>query len=146
MFHVVKVVATCGLAMVLCGCGGGGGPKLARAGGVVTYQGEPLEGASVIFTPQEGPVATGTTDAQGRFQLNTHGEPGAVVDTHSVSISAYEPVNPDAVSTDPDTEGEVVGEMKSRIPEKYGNPTSSGLSAIVSENAASNDFSFDLTN
>src|SRR5947209_14430231 len=47
-------------------------PKVVRAGGVVRYQGKPLEGAQVTFTHTTSTIsALGHTDAEGRFTLTT---------------------------------------------------------------------------
>lgn len=145
MFRVMYTFAICGLLAVLSGCGGADGPKLVRATGVVNHNGAPLSGANVIFSPEQGPVATGTTDAQGRFELNTSGVPGAVLGPHTVAISAYDAASPGETSSDPETAGEVTVTAKSLIPEKYGNPISSGLTATVDSDASKNDFTFDLT-
>lgn len=65
--------------------------------GTVMLDGQPLAGAFVIFAPVEPSpgslrVATGMTDANGRFTLRTNYEPrwtgmGAVPGTHRVTIS-----------------------------------------------------------
>jgi len=40
------------------------------ASGTVTHNGQPVEGATVVFSPEgEGRAASGLTDASGRFQL-----------------------------------------------------------------------------
>lgn len=58
------------------GCGVGG-PRTSPATGTVLYNGEPLEGATVLFSRGQGDLASGemslsVTDAQGRFELSTH--------------------------------------------------------------------------
>lgn len=84
------------LALLLCaalpfcpGCGADG-PQLVPAGGTVTYQSEPIEGATVLFMSEGGPPATGQTDAEGHFTFNTRGAPGAFVGPGRVSITAIE--------------------------------------------------------
>ncbi len=58
------------LGVVISGCGGGSDtPPLGRVTGKVTLGGEPLVGVIVMFKPQEGRAATGTTDAEGRYTL-----------------------------------------------------------------------------
>jgi len=54
---------------LLTGCGGG----LPSVTGVVTMDGQPLEGAVVMFTPAgtAGQVATGVTDSSGKFSMGT---------------------------------------------------------------------------
>ena len=55
-----------------CGCGSNL-PKTVKVNGKVTLDGEPLQGASVQFMPQEasGHPAFGTTDEGGNFKLTT---------------------------------------------------------------------------
>lgn len=116
----------------------------------MTYQGQPLAGASVVFQPESGPIAIATTDAQGKFELSTQGQPGAVTGQHTVTVTAFEetgktivPEEGAATVIDQPTEGEQI-ERKSLIPEKFGKASTSGLTATVTKNAADNQFEFDL--
>jgi hypothetical protein len=72
------------------------GPGLQLVTGRVTLDGEPVEGAKVIFIPSrlrndEGfiePVSTGLTDVDGRFSLTTSdGKRGATSGLHRVLVS-----------------------------------------------------------
>jgi hypothetical protein len=114
------------------------GLDLAPVSGVVTYQGAPVEKAGVIFVPDRGPFAMGTTDAQGRFTLRTANREGALVGTHRVAISKSQ-----TIST------QVPGELLPRystkysLPAKYASPTTSELTATVSDEE--NEFKFELT-
>jgi len=59
-------VVFCAVGLVLSGCGPKG-PELAPVEGVVTLDGQPLEGATVLFHAEGGGrPSTGTTDANGR--------------------------------------------------------------------------------
>ena len=60
-------------ALLLAGVTGcGASSDLAKVSGVVTYKGQPVEGAVVAFHCNTASVpATGTTDASGRFTLTT---------------------------------------------------------------------------
>lgn len=82
--------------------------------GTITMDGKPLEGASVKFQPKGGgAMSFGKTDAQGRYQLETiHGDPGAMVATHKVSVFKS------SGSVDTSTE-EVQPQVKQLIPERY---------------------------
>ncbi len=143
MTRRVKAIGA-GLLMLLfvVGCGSSDAPSLAEAGGTIKYNGKPLAGANVVFTPDSGPVAVGTTDDQGRFVLSTHGQPGAAIGNHKVSITAYEA----SATKESDVEEAESGDrqVKSLIPEKYANYRTSGLTKTVSENAAENDFPIEL--
>lgn len=91
-----KYLAACALLACL-GCGDY--PyDLAPVSGVVTLYGKPLQNATVSFEPIGGqgkpivgPGSMGTTDDDGRYQLQTFKkESGAVVGTHTVRISTFQ--------------------------------------------------------
>ena len=83
----------CLLIVLAVGCSDGQF-QLAPISGTVTFDGEPLVGAEVVFAPVEnkdvievGPASVGYTDDQGRFNLKTvKGRQGAVVTNHRVSV------------------------------------------------------------
>lgn len=136
-------IATAVALATIVGCGGEF--PIAPVAGVVTLDGEPLPEASVYFQPQRrgddpivGPASQGVTDSEGRFTLSTvHGQAGAVVGRHSVSVSTYssrlvDPKNSDRI--------EVVS--PERVPPKYRVPGQ--LTFEVPAGGAS-EANFDLT-
>jgi hypothetical protein len=142
-----------GCVGLMSGCGSDGN-QLARATGQVNYKGKPLQGASVKFYPEGGgPMAIGTTDDSGRFTLTTNGRAGAPVGNHKVSITKMSagaaaaavsaPTPEDMMKMQKANMGKPTG-PKSEIPETYGSPESSRLTADVSTSASQNDFLFDL--
>src|SRR5204863_5840229 len=74
--RTVVMAALCLLA--LTGCGGTkSGPVTVEVTGTVTLNETPVEGASVLFSPEIGSddrrlASQATTDAEGRFKLTTH--------------------------------------------------------------------------
>jgi hypothetical protein len=118
----------CLLALAVGGCGGRNDPnrpELLEVSGTVTWNGKPLEGAVVVFEPQQGALSTGGTDAAGRFTLRySRNLKGAVVGQHTVRISKFE--------------GEAGPET---IPGKYNE--NSALTCEVTP-VGNNDFTFDL--
>lgn len=138
-----------GLGLLLCvsslltGCGGSGGPKVVPAKGVVTFKGSPIGKIAVVFMPIDGKgqIAEGTTDASGKFELQTR-EPGdgAMVGEYKVSFKFVSDVIPDM----PGFAGGKQAEP-SPIPLKYADDTKSGFTATVDANASKNDYKFDLT-
>ena len=69
--------------------------------GVITVDGKPLEGATVMFVPQNAKnsvgrklqIAHGVTDGDGRYQLSRPGGAiGAAVGKHSVMVSKIDPI------------------------------------------------------
>jgi hypothetical protein len=157
----MRTILGCCVAMALCvfsGCGPSG-PELAPATGVVKYKGAPLEGASVSFWAEKAAnAASGVTDAEGKFTLTTNGEPGAPLGKGQISISkktggqikmTAEEMKTKMQSKGPsfmtDMYKEAKDEVKSLIPERYANYSSSGLTAEVKKGAANDLGTFELT-
>lgn len=68
----------------LTGCG----IKLVPVQGVVTLDGKPLEGATVIFTSPDGKTnGSGMTDATGAFSITTADKLGAAPGTYKVCVT-----------------------------------------------------------
>jgi hypothetical protein len=153
------------VAVVLAGVGCGadphveGRPETVAVTGKVTYNGTPVEGASVTFHAQQAAGAPGQgeaahsafgrTDSNGEFQLRTF-EPGdgAVPGEYRVSISKYEAAA-DTGATDeenyvPPEEGEPLPTPESLLPVEYSNPQTSELTANVTREGE-NHFPFELT-
>lgn len=143
--------ALAGACLALVGCGANSGiDGLVTVAGTVTYEGKPIEGASVIFGPEgDGRSASGITDPSGRFQLTTlKPNDGALPGKYKVAVSKVEVEN--AMSADEAREWfeknggpPPGGNIKNRLPEKYKDMESSELSAEVNQDA-NNDFTFDL--
>ena len=118
-------------AAAVGGCGNNS--KMAAVSGSVTYRGQPLANAQVNFAPVAGgAIATGQTDASGKFQLGTMSiNDGALVGKHKVSVVARGPNRPLRP-------GEVGSGMPGDtapgdplIPVKFFDPQSSGLEREV---------------
>lgn len=66
------------------------GPQLFPVTGSVTYNGEPVEGATLVFVPQDHSYsAVATSDAGGKFRVRTHQanpDDGAAVGNYKVAI------------------------------------------------------------
>jgi hypothetical protein len=79
------------LVAALAGCGGKG---ITPVRGVVTLEGQPVAGATVLFMPEdenEGHPATGFTSSDGTFQLMTYkANDGALPGTYHVLIRKTE--------------------------------------------------------
>jgi len=153
------------LALFVAGCGDS--LNLKPATGTVTYQGKPLDGASVTFLSSEGKTASGATDSDGKFTIYTDGKPGALVGKHSVGIiksastvsvptgSASTTGAPPGKTPPPGAGAADMVKMaqqtgrgesltKPLIPVKYGTPQGSGLTADVTADGAKNVFDFTL--
>lgn len=127
---------------VLMGCGGGGDPDrpaTTPTTGVVTYNGDPVEGATVTFKPgAEGKAAFGKTDAEGKFSITTfEGGDGAIPGSYTIAVTKMEVVESNAVSMDDPNYDPTIEEPepKSLLPTKYADAANSGLTATVGTEA-----------
>ncbi len=145
----LAVIALSLVSMVGCGSE----ISTAPASGVVLYNGQPLREANVVFAPEQGgPTSVALTGPDGKFTLSMNSGRGALIGKHGVAIQASERYRIDGKPmTDADrqasqTESEVKSpfRVRSKIPETYGNPESSGLSAEV-ESGGENNFKFELS-
>lgn len=95
---------------MLTGCSDDG-PELAPVEGTVLLDGKPLEGATVLFTPNAGGrPAGGLTDADGHYALVfTQQRAGALPGEHTVRVSTFREADPDS-----DREG-----VREQVPAKY---------------------------
>ena len=122
--------------VLLSGCGPAK-PATVPVTGAVNLDGNPLEGASVTFTPTEGGrLTTGKTGASGNFTLMTfEAGDGALVGSHKVGVSKMEITSdvqgdplagPGSMLSGPPAAG---GNKppKSLIPKKYSNRRPLGL-------------------
>jgi hypothetical protein len=145
------------LTVLGAGCGGPERPNMAPVSGVVSFQGQPLAGAQVSFHNDKSPrVASGVTDAQGKFTLTTF-DPGdgAIIGEHRVSIAKLQGASElsSASAADPTAaygsgmaaaaSGKMSTLQKNELPAKFANPTSSGLTVTVTKEGP-NEFPFDI--
>jgi len=123
------------VALLACGCGDSG-PQMAPVSGVVTVDGAPVANAAVMFVPEAGGrPATGLTDAEGKFSLETM-EPGdgALVGKHKVTVTG---VKTTGIQATEDGLSGAVDPSQIReewfVPQKYSKPDTSGLTQDVTD-------------
>jgi hypothetical protein len=123
----------------LSGCKGPKIEGLVSVRGTVTFNGEPLEGATIGFTPKEfkpgDRLGTGKTDLQGRFELRTIGELGVLPGEYIVVVIKNEVV---PGRQDSPTGRPAPSEIRSLIPTRYGDPRTSDLNVIVDQSGHRN--------
>jgi len=119
--------------------------------GTITYKGQPVEGANVMFTPVDnksgGSPAVGITDKEGHYVLQTlQGKPGAgtTPGEYIVTVSKSESVPTGEKVTTPEGKTQEVVKSRDVLPQKYKSPTASPLRATVKD-GQENKFDFDLT-
>jgi hypothetical protein len=121
----------------LAGCGDSNRMPTYTVSGTVTFRGEPLEGACVMFIPAQGRPASGKTDAGGRFTLLSYAAgDGAIAGEHTVCIARY-------VADPADKSGSPYQRTINALPAKYATPLQSPLRATITK-LGPNEFSFDI--
>jgi hypothetical protein len=83
------------LALFLPGCGDRA-PKRVVVRGRVLYQGQPLGGGTIVFTPDAehgcyGPLARAVIEPDGTYRLETDGAAGAAPGWHRVTFAGAAP-------------------------------------------------------
>ncbi len=113
------------------------GPRTVPASGVVTLNGEPVEGAAIVFIGDNGEFsAHGISDSEGEFSLDafeykTGAVPGGykVVVTKTVEITDESGTNLKGEGALHAGEGAQLG-IRNDLPSKYQNPNN-GLSFVI---------------
>lgn len=130
------------LAAVLLAGSGCGSPDMAKVTGTVTFKGQPVRMANVLFMPQKRPMAGGLTDKEGRFSLTTR-QPrdGTFVGSHKVVVVPWLP----GVGDDPKAAAaaDIPPADRTDIPTKFRAREASPLTAEVVAGKP-NEFTFEL--
>ena len=118
----IRRLFTVGLLIAVAGCGGKPEKKEVPVAGVVTLNGEPLEGAEINYLHEQHPVGM-ITGPQGNYNFPT----GAVPGTYKVTISKVRGV-------DKVPEGVAIGSLSDfpeTLPPHYSNPRLTKLQMTV---------------
>ncbi|MCA9047617.1 MAG: carboxypeptidase regulatory-like domain-containing protein [Planctomycetaceae bacterium] len=157
--HISAVVLAAVVLSTAFGCGGGAGAPpepVYQVSGKITFDGQPVVGADVVFiNAEKNRSAFGRTNDAGEYRLTTFSSnDGAVEGKSVVTVSKYvaavpEEPDPDIESEDYEPPGfggaeEEVAPPKSEIPDKYASEQTSGLVAMVSA-GSENKIDLDLT-
>jgi hypothetical protein len=90
----IRTVVTAGLLLGVGGCA----PSIYPVEGVVLLDGEPLEGATVVFQPEgPGQPAVATTQADGGFKISTAAGKGAAPGDYAVTLTKVTGRQPDSM-------------------------------------------------
>ena len=135
LFSAIVLVGAIG-----CGSSVSDTPPMGVVTGVVTFDGSPVVGATVEFTPDnarntKGPKSSGVTNAEGKYSLvGPGGTQGAVVGFHKVTVTCPPPAG---MSSSLDGAGSSAPTTPCTVPPKYGSLDSTDLNLEVS--AGKND-------
>lgn len=134
--------------LIACGCGGANKkrPPLGKVKGKVTYKGAAVPDVEVAFMTEGAPRAgTGTTNANGEYQLTTYDtNDGAVVGTHKVTVTQSPPgATKVMTAADLASQGAPPPPKGGVIPTKYADPKTSPLKNTVDSGA--NEINIELT-
>lgn len=87
------------------------GPPLGEVSGTITFDGQPIEKATITFTHVDGKAAFARTDANGFYELTfSDGRNGALLGNNAIAIETGR--------TGTDAEGNIV-EYPETLPPKY---------------------------
>jgi hypothetical protein len=129
-----------GLCLALVGVGCNRGPRLVPAAGRVTFDdGQPLSGGSIELeslpeSSAPGLNARGTLDDQGRFQLSTGAQFGAVPGRHAVIVMQTKVL--DGLPRDLQHSHEADHRPRS-VPQAFGSYATSGLVLEIPQEGSS---------
>lgn len=152
MFNQKMAFAAILSMVVASGCGGGASdkwtqdrPKTVPVTGVLTYKGQPVEGAQINFIPASAgeSAAYATSEKDGSFKLTTFvAGDGAAPGSYKVTVNKR---TVETILNPKDPNGPPQGVKEtSHLPEKYGKSTTSNLQVDVTENGV-NGLVLDLT-
>ena len=141
---LVSAALTAALLVSGSGCSGGAGRPV-KTVGLITLDGQPVAGATVTFHPetkQQSHVATGLTDEEGAFQLQTFApDDGALPGDYKVTVIKTEALAAPPVAADPEKHKQWMMKMmfnrskqKSRpspLPKDYADPATTPLRVHV---------------
>ncbi len=146
---IVSCFALLMLANLLAGCGPEKPQNEATVTGKVTYNGQPVENATVLFqTDDFSYTAAGGTDAEGVYTLSDGTASGCKPGEYVVTISKTETTSEgEHVSEDDPAYGDPGSTPKVTtthlLPEKYADPLSTDLKATVQAGENTIDFTLE---
>ena len=145
MYRIVLAFHVVICSTIVVGCSGpkSNRPETVPVSGFATHNGQPIEGATVMFFPEVPPGngAGALTDSSGKFLLSTfESGDGVVPGSYLVTVMKTRiEANPKA-KIDPNEPPEVHINI---LPERYTIPTRSGFKAEVTK-GEKNEFTFEL--
>jgi len=119
------------LFALAAGLTAGCGDKLTPVNGTVTYDGTPVDGATVIFMNDSGSkTATGRTDDSGKFSLQFDNGPGIPAGTYKVMVTRTAMVEGQAPGDPAKIDKDYLAKMKSKDVAKTAGAGPAGFPAV----------------
>jgi hypothetical protein len=136
------------VALILLVAAGCGGPKFGQVSGVVTVDGVPVSGGTIMFVPSDGKGAIGSIGPDGHYTLTTYKpDDGVLVGSHKVTIHATKVGSGTMVPASFEEElkgmkGKILvpGKVEWIVPEKYSQLATTELTATVEPGIQTIDF------
>ena len=140
---------------MVSGCGSDG-LKLTKATGKVTFNGNPISGATVTFMFEDGNLSSGITDNEGKFKLVSNAREGAFTGKAKISVTKFNSgragVTPETAKPEDMFKGfdaknsdamKKQAKPTNELPDRYNSTETSGLSEEV-QKSGPNDFTITL--
>lgn len=127
----------------VAGCGGAGSdqPDLGLVKGVISFEGQPLPGASVTFMPVSGRPASAKTDDAGYYELvYIRNTPGCKTGMNKVVITSMSEGEDEMELEGDDVLVDTTKPVKEKVPARYNVKTELKVDVKPGEN----NFDFDL--
>ncbi|MDR1483278.1 MAG: hypothetical protein LBT09_00490 [Planctomycetaceae bacterium] len=149
MKHLLLLIM---LLLVFAGCNRTSIGGLVSARGQVIYDGSPIGGVGIVFTPDAGSgsdrFATGVTKDDGTFELDTVGHKGILPGTYVVTLSKTSTKSKISEAEEKKllAENKPIpnAEIIHHIPYKYSNPVLSGIKIEIGKDGKK-DIKIELT-
>lgn len=145
----------CGLiacsGLLVAGCGGQTNPyNTVKVLGIVTVDGQPMGGVSVVFRPvaSDGMFAAGITDSAGKFVLTTGQAPtgsGALPGEYKPTFSKMDVTDAIKAMSESERENLPKVEYVYFVPKKYADSATSGLAPVTIAKGNSAPLNFALS-
>ena len=127
------------LILATIGCGGTKLPNAVSVSGTVAYQGKPVAGAQIVLinADEKGKPASGVTDAQGSFSVQTYVDAtqvkGAMPGSYKVTVTKTEQSTLSSEEMMKAAAGGKPASPKNLLPATYASPATTNLTAEVKQ-------------
>ena len=140
-WSVIRCTGMLAVMSVFVGCGKSDRSPLGQVTGTVTYMGEPVENATIVFHNPKGRSATGRIENGDIKAVTTYDTLNDGVAIGTLAVTIHPVMDREPMKPKPDEEP--TSPAIPPFPSRYGDPTTSDLTAEIQ--AGENKIFFDLT-